>query len=98
LLAGEDGVTGIATKFKNYLYDMTNSGTGLYKTKKDSIDTNLGKIEDQITTTEARLEMRQKMLESQFSAMETLVSGLNSQADYLAQQMENMSKMMSGGK
>nr|WP_320009552.1 flagellar filament capping protein FliD [uncultured Desulfobulbus sp.] len=98
LLAGEDGVTGIATKFKNYLYDMTNSGTGLYKTKKESIETNLGKIEEQITTTEARLEMRQKTLESQFSAMETLVSSLNSQSDYLTQQMENLSNMMSGGK
>jgi flagellar hook-associated protein 2 len=42
--------------------------------------------------------MRQKTLEAQFSAMETLVSGLNTQADYLTQQMENLSSMMSGGK
>nr|WP_321468866.1 flagellar filament capping protein FliD [uncultured Desulfobulbus sp.] len=97
LLAGETGVTGIATKFKNYLYDTTNSGTGLYKIKKDSITSNLNKIDTSITKTEARLEMRQKMLEAQFSAMETLVSGLNSQSTYLTQQMENLSKMMSGG-
>ena len=97
LLAGEEGVTGIATKFKNFLYDTTNSGTGLYKTKKDSISTNLKKIETSISNTEARLEMRQKMLEAQFSAMETLVSGLNNQSTYLTQQMENLSNMMSGG-
>lgn len=98
LLAGEEGVTGVATKFKNYLYDMTNSGTGLLKTKQDSIDSNLNKIETRITAIEARLEQRQKSLEAQFSAMETLVSGLNSQSTYLTQQMDILSNMMSGGK
>lgn len=97
LLAGEDGVTGVATKFKNYLYDMTNTGTGLLKTKKDSIESNLKKIDTSITNLEARLEQRQKTMEAQFSAMETLVSGLNSQSSYLTQQMEILSKMMSGG-
>lgn len=97
LLAGEDGVTGVATKFKNYLYDMTNSGTGLLKTKKDSIESNVKKIGTQITSMESRLEKRQKTIEAQFSAMETLVSGLNSQSTYLTQQMEILRKMMSGG-
>ncbi len=97
LLAGEDGVTGVATKFKNYLYDMTNSGTGLLKTKKDSIESNVKKIGTRITTVEARLVKRQKTMEAQFSAMETLVSGLNSQSTYLTQQMQILSKMMSGG-
>lgn len=98
LLAGEDGVTGVATKFKNYLYDMTNSGTGLLKTKKGSIETNLKKIDTSISNLETRLEYRQKTLEAQFSAMETLVSGLNSQSTYLTQQMDILSNMMSGGK
>jgi len=98
LLSGEEGVTGTATKFKNYLFDMTNSGTGLLRTKQDSIEKNLTRIDSQISVTEARLDMRQKTLEAQFSAMETLVSGLNTQADYLTQQMENLSSMMSGGK
>lgn len=98
VLAGEEGVTGVATKFKNYLYEMTNSGTGLLKTKKDSIDSNLKKIDTRISAIEARLEQRQKSLEAQFSAMETLVSGLNSQSTYLTQQMDILSNMMSGGK
>jgi flagellar hook-associated protein 2 len=98
LLAGEEGVTGVATKFKNYLYEMTNSGNGLLKTKKDSIDSNLKKIDTRITAIEARLEKRQKNLEAQFGAMETLISGLNSQSTYLTQQMDILSNMMSGGK
>lgn len=97
LLAGEENVTGVATKFKNYLYDMTNSGTGLLKTKKDSIESNLKKIDTSITKLESRLEYRQKTLEAQFNSMETLVSGLNSQADYLTQQMNILNKMVSGG-
>lgn len=97
LLAGEDGVTGVATKFKNYLYDMTNTGTGLLKNKKDSIESNLKKIDTRMTAVESRLEHRQKTMEAQFSAMETLVSGLNNQSTYLTQQMEILSKMMSGG-
>ncbi len=97
LLAGEEGVEGIATKFKNYLYEMTNSGTGMLQGRKESINSNLGRIDNQITKMETRLEKRQKTWEAQFSAMETLVSGLNSQASYLTQQMNILNKMVSGG-
>jgi flagellar hook-associated protein 2 len=97
LLAGEDGAEGVATKFKNYLYEMTNSGTGMLKGRKESINSNLKRIDTKIDSMEARLEQRQKTLESQFSAMETLVSGLNSQGSYLTQQMTILSNMMSGG-
>lgn len=97
LLSGEDGVDGIATKYKDYLYEMTNSGTGMLQGRKESINSNLERIDNQVTKMEARLEQRQKTWEAQFSAMETLVSGLNSQSSYLTQQMNMLSKMMSGG-
>jgi len=98
LLTGEEGVTGVATQFKNYLYDMTNSSTGMLKGKKDIISSSLTKIDDKITSVEARLEQRKKTMEAQFSAMETLVSGLNSQSSYLTQQMTLLSNMTSGSK
>lgn len=98
LLTGEEGIEGIATKFKNYLYGMTNSGTGMLQGRKESINSNLKRINNQITQMEARLVKRQKTWEAQFSAMETLVSGLNSQASYLTQQMNILNKMVSGGK
>lgn len=97
LLAGEEGVDGIATKYKNYLYEMTNSGTGMLQGRKESINNNIERIDNQVTKMEARLEQRQKTWEAQFSAMETLVSGLNSQASYLTQQMNILNKMVSGG-
>ena len=97
LLAGEEGADGLATQFKDYLYDVTNSGTGLLSGRKESITNSLKRIDTKITSTEARLEQRQKTLEAQFSAMETLVSGLNSQSSYLTQQMSILNNMVSGG-
>lgn len=96
LLAGENGAEGLATQFKNYLYSMTNSGSGMLQGRKQSINNNIERIDNQITKMEARLEQRQKTLESQFSAMETLVSGLNAQSTYLTQQMTMLSNMLSG--
>lgn len=96
LMAGEEGVTGVVTNFKDYLFGMTNSSTGMLKGKKDSASTNLKRIDDKISSAEARLEKRQKTMEAQFSAMEKLVSGLNSQSSYLTQQMAILNKMMSG--
>lgn len=97
LLAGEDGKEGLATQFKNYLYEMTNSGTGMLQGRKESINSNIKRLDTKIESMEARLEQRQKTLEAQFSAMETLVSGLNSQGSYLTQQMTILSNMVSGG-
>ncbi len=94
LLAGEEGSKGLGIQFKDYLYEMTNSGTGMLRGHKESIDSNLKRIDTKISAAEARLEQRQKTLEAQFSAMETLVSGLNAQSTYLSQQMESISNMM----
>lgn len=97
LLAGEEGTEGLATQFKDYLYDVTNSGTGLLQGRKESINNNIKRIDSRIDSTEARLEQRQKTLEAQFSAMETLVSSLNSQSSYLTQQMSILNNMVGGG-
>lgn len=97
LLAGEEETKGLATQFKDYLYDITNSGTGMLRGRKVSISSSLKRIDSKIESMEARLEQRQKTMEAQFSAMETLVSGLNSQSTYLTQQMTMLSNMMSGG-
>ena len=96
LLAGENGVDGIAGQFQDYLGSLTDSVSGLLKGRKDSIDSNLRRLDTRITSMEMRLEKRQQMLERQFSAMETLISGLNAQSSYLNQQMTAITNMMSG--
>lgn len=97
LLAGDETNDGVATQFKDYLYSMTNTSTGMLQGRQDSINSNIKRIDSQITSIESRLEQRQKTLESQFSAMETLISGLNSQSSYLTQQMTILNNMVSGG-
>ena len=98
LLAGEDGVEGVATRFKNYLFDLTSSATGMLQGRRESINSNLKRIDTKIDASQARLEQRQKTLEAQFSAMETLVSNLNAQSSFLTQQMTALTNMMSGSK
>ena len=98
LLAGENGVDGIAGQFQDYLDTLTDSVSGLLKGRKDSIDSNLRRLDTRITSMEMRLEKRQQMLEKQFSAMENLISGLNAQSSYLSQQMTAITNMMSGNK
>ena len=98
LLAGENGVDGIAGQFQDYLDTLTDSVSGLLKGRKDSIDSNLRRLDTRITSMEMRLEKRQQMLERQFSAMESLISGLNAQSSYLSQQMTAITNMMSGSK
>ncbi len=94
LLAGEGEKKGVAKQFQDYLGSMTNASSGMLKGRKDSITTNIKRIDKRIESMEARLEQRKKTMEAQFSAMETLVSGLNSQSSYLSQQMTSISNIM----
>ena len=98
LLAGGDAGEGVATRFKNYLFDLTSSATGMLQGRRESITSNLKRIDNKMQAAQARLEQRQKTLERQFSAMESLISGLNAQSSYLSQQMTAITNMMSGNK
>lgn len=87
LLAGSDGTDGAAANFINYLKQATDRGTGLAATRQAGTDRTLKSIGDNILQQEARLEKRETMLRAQFTAMEKMVSSLNSQGNYLLQQL-----------
>ncbi len=94
LLAGdENGNGGIATQFEDYLDGLTDSTQGLYAGREQSITQNLNRIDDSIVLMEMRLEKREEILRSQFNSMELLISTLNSQGDYLSQQLESISQI-----
>lgn len=90
LFSGEDGVDGLSTLFSNYLDDVTDSTDGFLASRKDSTDSMVRRIDLQTNNLQARLDARQKTLEAQFSAMETLVSSLNTQSSFLSQQLASM--------
>lgn len=96
LLAGEGEVDGIMKKFNYYMLDVTNGTTGMYATKKQNHDLNIKRLDTQIANMEPRMVAREATLRAQYSAMETLVSGLNSQGSFLTQQMDLLSNMIKG--
>ncbi len=96
LLIGEDGVTGIATQFKDYLEGNTDMFDGLLAGRKESIDSNVKRIDSRIEQAEMRLEKKEGTLRARFNAMEELVSSMNSQSNFLAQQMTMLNNMVTG--
>ncbi|WP_028585510.1 flagellar filament capping protein FliD [Desulfogranum mediterraneum] len=97
LLSGEGEKEGLAAQFQDYLDSMTNATTGMLAGRKQSITSNVKRIDKRIEISEMRLEQRKKTLEAQFSAMETLVSGFNAQSSYLSQQMASITNIMNYG-
>ncbi len=91
LLAGDDGQSGLASEFQDYLESMTDSTDGMLAGRRESINNNIKQIDAQIERTEARLAKREETLRAQYLAMEQLVSQWNSTGDYLMQQLDSIS-------
>ncbi len=93
LLSGEGKNKGLAEQFSDYLKSMTSSTTGMLSGRKESINNSVKRIDGRIEIMEMRLEQRQKTMEAKFYAMETLVSGFNTQSSFLTQQMANIASL-----
>lgn len=91
LLLGDDSTTGILDQFTSYLDNWTDSYDGLYAAKKSSYDTSVRSLDATIQRMELRLEQREKTLNTQFAAMEELVSSLNTTSTYISNQLSNLS-------
>lgn len=98
LLSGEDDVDGVMKNFNYYLLDITSGTTGLYATKESNYKSIVDRLDDNILNMEPRMAKKEATLRAQFSAMEQLVSGLNAQGDFLTQQMDMLSNMITGNK
>jgi flagellar hook-associated protein 2 len=91
LFAGAAAGGGISSRFAAYLGQVTDATTGFYAGRQEGTASSIRRIDQQISSLEVRLEQREKTLRAQFSAMENLVSGLNSQGSYLLQQLSSIS-------
>ncbi|MGI6657718.1 MAG: flagellar filament capping protein FliD [Desulfobulbus sp.] len=83
LMSGEEGVDGIITQYKDYLFTATRSSDGILASRKEGINNNIKRIDDNIKQTETRITKRQASLEAQFTAMESLIAKMNSQSSFL---------------
>jgi flagellar hook-associated protein 2 len=96
LLAGDDTTEGVMKKFNTTLLQMTSSSSGMYAGKKDRHDSVVKRLNQQIFNTEALLQKKEGTMRARFTAMELLVSGMNSQSTFLTQQMDMLNNMMTG--
>ena len=83
LFAGSDSSDGIADTMVDYFAVQTDRFDGIYARRSASNDATVERLNDHIDRLEARLEKREEYLRAQYTAMEEMVSELNSQLSYL---------------
>jgi flagellar hook-associated protein 2 len=96
LLAGEGETEGVMNKFNSTLLNLTSFSDGIYAVKKDSYDAVAKRIDLDIMRIEPMLEKKEFTMRARFATMEQLVSGMNSQSNFLTQQMDLLNNMMTG--
>ncbi|MBA2882665.1 flagellar hook-associated protein 2 [Desulfosalsimonas propionicica] len=96
VIAGDDDVGGVFKQYRSYLNAMTSSRNGFYATKQDNIERTIDRIDDDIVKMEDRLERREQMYLDKFTALEQMVAVMNSQSEYLTQQMDKMPSLGGG--
>lgn len=90
LLSGEGEVDGVMKRFNSTLLKMTSLSSGIYANQKKAYLSSTEDIDKQIGMMEDRMTKREATLRAQFTAMEQLISGLNAQSNFLAQQLSNL--------
>lgn len=83
VFAGDDENDGIMDMFSDYFDLQTDNSNGAYAQRKTSNDNSIIRIEDNIATMERRLDQRESTLRAQYTALEELISTMNSQMSYL---------------
>lgn len=83
---------GIASLLSDYLEFVTRSDSGIIKDNKDSLEKQMEDVDDDITYLQERITAKQDQLINKFAAMESALSKLKSEGDYLAGQLTAASK------
>ncbi len=84
LLIGDNGTDGILSMVKKVVDNALDVEYGLFTSRENSANRQIKDINDAIKRSEGRLEVREKQLRAQFTAMETMVSQLQRQQNALA--------------
>ncbi len=92
LLSGKDDKDGVMKKFNSTLLNITSSSRGMYALQKKNYTRGIKQFDHQIDQMKLRLTKREKNLRAQFTVMESLVSSLNSQGEFLTQTMNALNR------
>lgn len=82
---------GIASSFSGFINSMVDSSTGVVASAQQFIQSQIDSMTSDITDMQARIDIKQQRLEVQFAAMESALSKLQSQGEYLTAQITAMS-------
>ena len=91
---GDGSKTGLATKMNNTLTSMLSTATGktgVIQNAQDGINKTIKTLDQRYTDMEATIEATMARYKAQFTALDTMVSKLNSTATYLTQQFSSRS-------
>ncbi|QMV41677.1 flagellar filament capping protein FliD [Cohnella cholangitidis] len=87
--AKENKNKGVATRLYTGLFNWTKTGTGLLAYKVSGYDADIKTITQQMEDMNLRLTMKEKQLQSQFSAMETALSSLKNEQSWITSQINS---------
>ncbi|MBU1568834.1 MAG: flagellar filament capping protein FliD [Proteobacteria bacterium] len=88
LLAGDDTTDGVMKKFNSYLLDITSKSQGMYAQKKDRQTSRIDQLDQDIAYKTSLYDRMEATMKLRFTAMEKLISSLNSLSSYLTQLSE----------
>lgn len=98
LLTGDDGASGVLGKMQTTLSNSLNETNGYFVKRNTSYEDQVDKLNDKITKMTDELEKYQKTLEAKFSAMDKLISNLQSQATQMDSLLGTSSSSKSSSK
>jgi flagellar hook-associated protein 2 len=82
---------GAAELFDRMLYNITDSYDGYVAFKENSLQENIDNLQTRMDDMEARLNQKQQIMINQFVAMETFISQIQTQSQWLTQQINQLS-------
>jgi flagellar hook-associated protein 2 len=82
---------GAAERFDRALFNITDPYEGYVAFKQDSLNERIDDFDDQIERMEARLDRKMEMIINKFVAMETALSTIQSQSQWLEAQISTVS-------
>lgn len=92
LLVGDSakGIDGVASLFNDLLSDITKATGGVIANEKSRVEQTIQRMDDQIETQTARLNSKYDLLTKQFVQLDTLLSNLQKQGDFLTTQIASL--------
>jgi flagellar hook-associated protein 2 len=82
---------GAAELFDKVLYNITDSYGGYVAFKETSLQDNIDNLQTRMDEMQARLDQKQQSMINQFVAMETYISQIQTQSEWLSQQINQLS-------